>query len=82
MVNHIHNPTLMFKGSFEPAFLLHVVSLGNLSPELNEGYSKSLFSFLEQELGVKDDRGYIVFDDPGIAYMGYKSTTFEAIFRK
>jgi len=58
------------------------VSLGGLSPESNEEYSKSLFSYLEEKIGVTDDRGYIVFEDPGRAYMGYKSTTFETIFRK
>jgi hypothetical protein len=35
------------------------VSLGNLSPELNEGYSKTFFSYLNEQLGVKDDRGYM-----------------------
>jgi len=82
MVIHTHKPTLIFKGSFEPAFSLHIVSLGNLSPELNEGYSKAFFAHLGEKLGVKDDRGYIVFNDPGRAYMGYKSTTFETIFGK
>jgi len=82
MVNHTHKPTLMFQGTFEPSFLLHVYSLGNLNPELNEAYSKAFFSHLEEELGVKDDRGYIIFEDPGLGYYGYKSTTFETIFKK
>jgi len=82
MVNYVPNPDLIFKGTFEPAFILHITSLGNLSPELNEGYSKMFSQYLGEKLGLKDDRGYLVFDDPGNAYMGYQSTTFEAIFRK
>jgi len=82
MVNWTHNPMLIFKGSFEPTFFLHVYSLGNLSPDLNEGYSKSFFSHLRKELGINDDRGYIVFEDPGNGFYGYKSTTYEAILRK
>ena len=35
------------------------VSLGNLSPELNDGYSKMFSQFLGEELGLKNDRGYM-----------------------
>jgi hypothetical protein len=35
------------------------VSLGGLSPESNEEYSKSFFSYLEEKIGVTDDRGYM-----------------------
>jgi len=82
VINIVKNPLLYFNRSFDPSFLLHIVSLGNLSPELNETYSKLFFEHLTKELGVKDDRGYIVFDDPGMAYMGYKGTTFATILRK
>jgi len=82
MINIVKNPLLYFNRSFDPSFLLQIVSLGNLSPELNETYSKLFFEHLTKELGVKDDRGYLVFEDPGRAYMGYKSTTFETILKK
>jgi phenylpyruvate tautomerase len=82
VINLVNNPLLYFNRSFEPAYTLHIVSLGNLSPELNEGYSKLFSEYLTKELGLKDDRGYIVFEDPGMAYMGYKGTTFETILRK
>ena len=40
--------------------LLHAqVSLGNLSPELNENYSKTFSEYVTKELGIKDDRGYL-----------------------
>ena len=33
--------------------------MDNINPELNEQYSKALFNFVEEKLGVKDDRGYM-----------------------
>jgi len=82
MINIIKNHMLYFKGSFEPAYLLRIVSLGNISPEQNEKYSKLFFAHLTEALGIKDDRGYIVFEDPGMAYMAHKGATFETIFSK
>jgi phenylpyruvate tautomerase len=78
--SYTHNETLTFQGTFDPAFVLTITSLDNLSPELNEQYSKAFFGFFHKKLGVSDDRGYIVFVDPGRAYLGYKSVTFETIF--
>lgn len=45
-------------------------SLGNLQPEKNEVYSKKISEWLNSKLGLKNDRGYIVFNDPGNAYIG------------
>ncbi|KAL5528924.1 hypothetical protein ACEPAG_4898 [Sanghuangporus baumii] len=75
-VSYTYNESLTFGGSFEPAFILTVVSLGNINPQANAQYSKALFSFFGEKLGVKDDRGYIVFNDPGRQYLGYTSSTF------
>ncbi|KAJ2926347.1 hypothetical protein H1R20_g10755, partial [Candolleomyces eurysporus] len=81
-VNVKYNPTLSFAGTFDPAFLLAIVSLDNISPEKNDEYSKELFSFLKEKLEIPDTRGYINFSDPGRAYLGYQSTTFATIFGK
>ncbi len=35
------------------------VSLDNFTPESTEGYSKSLFAFLTNALGIPGDRGYM-----------------------
>jgi phenylpyruvate tautomerase len=35
------------------------MSLDNLAPERNEAYSKDLFAFLKNQLGIPGDRGYM-----------------------
>ncbi|CAE6434147.1 unnamed protein product [Rhizoctonia solani] len=75
-----HVGTLSFDGSFDPAFLLHITSLGNINPEANEKYSKALFDYFKEKLNIPGDRGYITFYDPGNAYLGHEGTTFATIF--
>ncbi|KAF8610713.1 Tautomerase/MIF [Ceratobasidium sp. AG-I] len=77
-----HVPTLTFGGTFDPAFLMHITSLGNINPEVNQTYSKALFDYLAKTLNIPGDRGYITFYDPGNAYLGHAGTTFETIFGK
>ncbi|KAH6872103.1 Tautomerase/MIF superfamily [Coprinopsis sp. MPI-PUGE-AT-0042] len=81
-VNIKYNPTLTFAGSFDPAFLLTIVSLDNINPEANAKYSEALFAFFKEKLGVPGDRGYISFNDPGRAYLGHEGTTFAQIFAR
>ncbi|CAE7207248.1 unnamed protein product [Rhizoctonia solani] len=77
-----HVATLSFHGTFDPAFLLHITSLGNITPEANEKYSKALFDYFKEKLNIPGDRGYITFYDPGLAYLGHEGTTFATIFNK
>ncbi|KAF8894734.1 Tautomerase/MIF [Infundibulicybe gibba] len=79
--NITRNELLTFNGSFDPAFLMTIISL-NLTPEKNELYSKAFFAFFEEKLGIPGDRGYITFIDPGAASQGFKGTTFATIFSK
>ncbi|CAE6366625.1 unnamed protein product [Rhizoctonia solani] len=81
-VSYQYVPTLSFHGNFDPAFLLHITSLGNINPEANEKYSKSLFDYFKEKLNIPGDRGYITFYDPGLAYLGHEGTTFATIFNK
>lgn len=81
-VNITPDATLTFQGTLDPAFLLVVTSLDNITPELNEEYSKAFFKFFEEKLDIRDDRGYITFYDPGRAYLGYQGTTFAQYFSK
>ncbi|KAN0127572.1 Tautomerase/MIF [Lactarius tabidus] len=81
-ISYRYNENLSFGGSFEPTFQLTVVSLDNIKVESTEGYSKDLFAFLNKTLGVPGDRGYVVFNDPGRAYIGHEGTTFAQIFGK
>lgn len=45
--------------------------MDNIDPEKNDKYSKELFSFFSEKLEIPDTRGYIAFNDPGRAYLGY-----------
>ncbi|KAM6500931.1 Tautomerase/MIF [Amanita muscaria] len=77
-VSITYNDTLTFNGTFDPAFQLVITSLGNINGSKNVVYSKKLFSFLKEKLGIPDNRGYIVFQDPGVENLGFRSTTFFA----
>ncbi|KAI1784219.1 Tautomerase/MIF [Ganoderma leucocontextum] len=81
-IHLVQEQTLTFAGSFDPAFLLSITSLDNLSSENTEKFSKAFATFIKEKLGVPHDRGYIVFNDPGRANIGYQSTTFTTIFGK
>ncbi|KAF7305175.1 hypothetical protein MKEN_01232700 [Mycena kentingensis (nom. inval.)] len=76
------NKTLTFAGNFKPAFQLSVISLDNLTDELNEVYSAKLSKYLFEKLGIESDRGYVSFVDPGRGFIGFKGTTFTTIFGK
>ncbi|KAH9944893.1 Tautomerase/MIF [Amylocystis lapponica] len=73
---------LAFHGTFEPAFLLVITSLGNLGPAENEAYSKAYFEFFEKKLGVVGTRGYITFVDPGMDYLAVDGMTATSFFVK
>ncbi|KIY45470.1 Tautomerase/MIF [Fistulina hepatica ATCC 64428] len=75
-----HNESVSFGGTFEPAFRMTVISLGNVNPAANIKYSKQFFQYFKDKLGISNDRGYITYIDPGNANLGYKSTTFGEIF--
>ncbi|KAI9453610.1 Tautomerase/MIF [Lactarius psammicola] len=79
LVSYQYNEIFSFNGTFDPAFQLTLKSLDNITPESTEGYSKALFAFLNNTLGVPGDRGYIIFNDPGRAYSGHEGTTFAQI---
>jgi len=81
-ISYRYNEHLTFAGTLDPAFLLVITSLDNISPERNDGYSKIFFKFLKDKLGTPGDRGYITFYDPGRAYLGHEGTTFAQIFKK
>jgi len=80
--SYTYNETLTFGGTFDPAFVLNIVSLGNINPDANDIYSQKLFAYFEKHLGVPHDRAYITFIDPGNANIGYTSTHFGKIWGK
>ncbi|EED77610.1 predicted protein [Postia placenta Mad-698-R] len=84
-VSYTHNGTLAFGGTFDPTFVLEIISIGNLDEVQNNEYSKAFFAFLSENLGVPHERGYMslirwcsvlsTFADPGLINMGWKSAT-------
>jgi len=68
--------TLTFAGTFDPAFTANIYSIGKIGPEMNANTSAGLAEFLEKELGLPSDRGYISFFDMKGTNMGFKGTTF------
>ncbi|KAG6918621.1 hypothetical protein DXG01_013032 [Tephrocybe rancida] len=77
-VSYNYNESLIFSGTHAPAFVLRVVTLGN-GTDKNEAFAKSFFSFFEKELGIPDNRGYIIFNDPSPVNLAHKSTTFAVL---
>ncbi|CAL1703408.1 unnamed protein product [Somion occarium] len=80
--SYTYNEHLAWGGTFEPAFILNIVSLDNITPESTEVYSKKLFEFFQEKLGTAGNRGYITYVDPGRPFIGHNFTTFGAIFGK
>lgn len=80
--SYTYNEYLAWEGTFEPAFILNIVSLDNITPATTEEYSPKFYAFLKEKLNLPGNRGYITYVDPGRPYIGYQSTTFETIFKK
>ncbi|KAI8148868.1 Tautomerase/MIF superfamily [Fennellomyces sp. T-0311] len=70
-----------FNGSSGASFLAKVTSIGNIDNERNANLTKKISEVLEEELGVKLDRGYFFFNDAPAEYTGYKSTTFANLIK-
>ncbi|GJE88466.1 tautomerase/MIF [Phanerochaete sordida] len=81
-VTYTYNEYMAWNATFDPCFLLAIVSLDNINADANEKYSKVLFEHVEQKLNIPDHRGYISFTDPGRENLGHKRTTFGSIFGK
>ncbi|ESK88156.1 hypothetical protein Moror_5555 [Moniliophthora roreri MCA 2997] len=66
---------LSFAGTFDPAFVLTVTALGAGNPGVNKRCVQAFTKYLEETLGVSNDRGYIILTNPGSSYIGYKGDT-------
>jgi phenylpyruvate tautomerase len=67
---------LSIAGTFDPAFIVNIYSIGKISPEMNIATSAGLSEFLSKELGLPSDRGYICFHDMEASNIGFKGATF------
>ncbi|KAG6838286.1 hypothetical protein C0991_000503 [Blastosporella zonata] len=87
-VSYQYSESIIFAGTHDPAFILRVTTLGN-GTDKNESFAKAFFGFLEKELGVPDNRGYmfvdfyilkrVIFNDPTPVNLAHKSTTFAVL---
>lgn len=80
VVSIIPDVPMSFGGTTEPCAIANLMSIGALGVEQNKKHAKILFELVEQELGVKNDRMYITFQDEPTGNVGFKGTTFHAIF--
>ncbi|KLO18869.1 Tautomerase/MIF [Schizopora paradoxa] len=82
LAKYTHNETLCMDGSFEPAFILTVGSIGTFLPEANPSFVAEYTKFLKENLGVDDKRGYISLNDPGYDTTGFSGTTLAKLLGK
>lgn len=66
-------------GSDDPCAIVSLGSIGQISKDKNIKTTQAISSRLEQTLGIKDDRIYIIFTDLQAANVGYTNTTFATI---
>ncbi|MBN2351335.1 MAG: ABC transporter substrate-binding protein [Spirochaetales bacterium] len=70
------NVPMTFAGTFEPAASLEIKSIGGLSPSVCKGLSEACCGLLQKELGIPEERIYIVFSDIEASSWGWNGTTF------
>ncbi|XP_067670942.1 macrophage migration inhibitory factor-like [Haliotis asinina] len=68
-------------GTTDPCANSELQSIGNMGPEDNVEMSKQISEFLKEKLGIDSTRNYIRFTDLRSHEVGYKGTTFEALWR-
>ncbi|KAJ8090120.1 hypothetical protein PM082_018703 [Marasmius tenuissimus] len=73
---------LSFAGTFEPAFMctLFAITVGN--PGMNKKVVENFTKYLEDNLGVKSNRGYIFLENPGANNVGFCGETGDIYFAK
>jgi len=70
---------LSFAGTFDPAYIVNIYSIGKINPQMNNNTSAEFSKFLTEEMGLPSDRGYIAFHDMKESDIGYKGATFETV---
>ncbi|KAJ6466556.1 hypothetical protein C8R47DRAFT_1153656 [Mycena vitilis] len=68
----VYNESLNFDGNHDPAFLLEfkIINMAQAGTQKRDAFAKSLCAFFENELGIPQHRGHILFrvlDDNEIA---------------
>jgi phenylpyruvate tautomerase PptA (4-oxalocrotonate tautomerase family) len=65
-----------FGGTFEPACLIEVKSIGSLDGDKPKRLTAVLSSLVTKSLGIPADRTYVVFTDVPARMWGHDGTTF------
>ncbi|KAK6191622.1 hypothetical protein SNE40_003265 [Patella caerulea] len=73
---------MIFGGSNEPCGTADLGSIGRLGIEENKVLAKTIGEFLENKLGLKQNRVYIRFIDISRTEIGFSGTTFDDILEK
>lgn len=80
VVVHVQPDQLMsWGGTDDPCAIVNLGSIGQISKEKNIKTTQTISGRLEQALGIKDDRMYIMFTDLQSQNVGYTNTTFATI---
>ncbi|CAG8631142.1 12135_t:CDS:2 [Ambispora leptoticha] len=70
--------SLLFANSDAPAYIVHINCLGGFGDNMkNREISKAFANFLTEKTGAPSNRGYLFFNDPGYANVGFAGTTTE-----
>ncbi|KAJ7667456.1 Tautomerase/MIF [Mycena polygramma] len=59
----VYNESLNFNGNHDPAFILEfkIVNLAQADTSKRDAFAKSICAFFERELGIAQNRGYVLF---------------------
>ncbi|KAH7890027.1 Tautomerase/MIF superfamily [Phlebopus sp. FC_14] len=81
-VNYQYNPFLSFAGTFDPTIVLSVINLYSTNAENAKVWSAAFWKFLQENLAVPKDRGYMSFVDHDPALLGVRGTTATELWGK
>nr|XP_022914982.1 macrophage migration inhibitory factor homolog [Onthophagus taurus] len=79
VVTLVGDVNMSWGGTDEPAAQATLMSIGGLGVEQNKKHSKAIFDAVIPELGITEDRMYILFSNVPSSDLGYQSTTFKDI---
>ncbi|KAF9264383.1 Tautomerase/MIF [Marasmius fiardii PR-910] len=71
-----------FGGTFDPCFNCTVLAIAIGSPGVNRKISQAFTKYLEDKLGVSNDRGYIFMENPVANNVSFKGDTADIVFAK
>jgi phenylpyruvate tautomerase len=72
---------LLFAGSNEDGYLVRVGSIGHIEEERNINLTKAITAEIKAELGIENNRGYVMFTDYPAANIGFQGTVFSTILK-